>query len=418
MSFTSFDLPAAVQRALADAGHTQATPIQTAAIPMVLAGHDVMACAQTGTGKTAAFALPALARLSASAPKTARGPRVLVLAPTRELVNQILAAFGVYAKHGHVRAAAVVGGVPYPAQIKALARPLDILIATPGRLIDHLERKRVDLSGVEMLILDEADRMLDMGFIHAVEQIAQATPSTRQTLLFSATLAGKIAKLSQRLLKSPKHIEVTPAHERHANIEQRLHLADDVSHKHRLLKHLLADDSMDKAIVFTATKRGADQLARTLQAQGHAAAALHGDMNQRARNRTLSELRSGNVQLLVATDVAARGIDVNGVSHVINFDVPRVAEDYVHRIGRTGRAGATGVAISLALPADRGQWRAIERFTGHSVTHDIIPGLAPKPQTATARPAPQGRQRPRSNQPAARTRPNHKPAFKPAVRRG
>jgi superfamily II DNA/RNA helicase len=240
-----------------------------------------------------------------------------------------------------------------------------------------MERGRIDYSRLEVLVLDEADRMLDMGFIHAVEKIAAATPATRQTLLFSATLEGNIAKLASRLLKNPRRIQIATQQERHENIEQRLHHVDDGAHKHRLLTHLLDDSNMDKAIVFTATKRGADRLAKTLHAKGHPATALHGDMNQNQRNRAITNLRSGSVRLLVATDVAARGIDVSGITHVINFDLPKNAEDYVHRIGRTGRAGAKGIAISFAAPDNFQQLRDIERYTRQTIQAHVIPGLEP-----------------------------------------
>lgn len=378
MSFTNLNLNPAILSAIVDSGYTVPTPIQSQAIPLVLAGHDLMASAQTGTGKTAAFILPTLQRLSASVPQKGRGPRVLILTPTRELANQITDAALKYGKRLHFKMGSILGGMPYPAQNRLLSQPLDIMVATPGRLMDHMERGRVDFSRLEVLILDEADRMLDMGFIDAVERIAAATPATRQTLLFSATLDGNIGKLAQRLLKQPKRVQIATAQAKHEHIEQRLHYANDVAHKNRLLQHLLADNSLTKAIVFTSTKRHADRLARDLYAQGYASAALHGDMNQGARNRTIKNLRSNTVRLLVATDVASRGIDVAGISHIINFDLPKSAEDYVHRIGRTGRAGASGVAISLALRSDSTSVKQIERYTGQTLPQLIIPGLEPK----------------------------------------
>ncbi len=273
--------------------------------------------------------------------KSGRGPRVLVLTPTRELALQVTSSADKYSKFlRRMSIGTVLGGMPYPKQRRLLESPLDILVATPGRLIDFMEQGRVDFSRLELLVLDEADRMLDMGFIKPVERIAGATPASRQTLLFSATLDGGIATLAKRLLRQPKLIEIAASKARHENIEQRLHQVDDGSHKHRLLDHLLRLDDVDQAIVFTATKRGADRLAGKLHDGGHAAAALHGNMNQSQRNRTLAKLRSGDVRVLVATDVAARGIDVVSITHVINYDLPKVGEDYVHRIGRTGRAGA------------------------------------------------------------------------------
>ena len=394
MSFKSLNLNPAILSAIAQSGYVTPTPIQSEAIPLVLAGHDLMASAQTGTGKTAAFILPALQRLSTPATKPGRGPRVLVLTPTRELASQITDAAMKYGKHLRFKMGSILGGMPYPAQHRLLSQSLDLMVATPGRLMDHMDSGRVDFSRLEILVLDEADRMLDMGFINAVQQIAAATPATRQTLLFSATLDGGIAKLAQRLLKDPKRIAISHAEARHENITQRLHLANDVAHKNRLLQHLLAD--VDKGIVFTATKRHADRLAKELHAQGYAAAALHGDMKQSARNRTIKNLRSNAVRLLVATDVAARGIDVNGISHVINFDLPRTGEDYVHRIGRTGRAGATGIAISFALRSDMGNVRDIERYTGQAIPPHIIVGLEPKHEAPSS--APRGK--PKHKRPA------------------
>ena len=378
MSFEKLQLHPTILKAIADSGYTTPTPIQNEAIPEVLAGHDLMASAQTGTGKTAAFMLPALQCLTEPSPVKSRGPRVLVLTPTRELATQVNEAARKYGKYLRARTVSILGGMPYPMQNKLLAQPVDILVATPGRLIDHLERGRLDFSRLEMLILDEADRMLDMGFIDDVEKIAAATPASRQTLLFSATLEGTIAGLAKRLLKDPKRIQIAAQQARHENIEQRLHVVDDLAHKNRLLQHLLNDADVKQAIVFTATKRDADTLAQDLFAVGHEAAALHGDMNQGARNRTLTKLRRGDIRVLVATDVAARGIDVNGISHVFNFDLPKFAEDYVHRIGRTGRAGASGIAISFASFRDVTQLKRIERYTGQAITPHIIPGMEPK----------------------------------------
>ena len=337
MTFEKLALHPSILKAITESGYTTPTPVQMQAIPQALEGHDLMASAQTGTGKTAAFVLPSLHRLSTPSTKNSRGPRVLVLTPTRELANQVTAASIKYGKHMRFRIGSVVGGMPYPPQMRLLSQPLDILVATPGRLLDHMERGRIDYSRLEVLVLDEADRMLDMGFIHAVEKIAAATPAARQTLLFSATLEGSIAKLAKRLLKNPKLIQINTVQERNEQIEQRLHHVDDGAHKQRLLTHLLNDGDMDKAIVFTATKRGADRLAKTLHAKGHPATALHGDMNQNQRNRAITNLRSGTVRLLVATDVAARGIDVSGITHVINFDLPKNAEDYVHARHRAVR---------------------------------------------------------------------------------
>ena len=391
VTFEKLALHPAILQAIVESGYTTPTPIQAQAIPQALAGHDLMASAQTGTGKTAAFVLPSLQRLSTPSAVSSRGPRVLVLTPTRELANQVTDAAAKYGRHMRFRIGSIVGGMPYPPQMRLLSQPLDILVATPGRLLDHMERGRVDYSRLEVLVLDEADRMLDMGFIHAVEKIAAATPKGRQTLLFSATLEGNVAKLAGRLLKNPKRIQIATAQERHENIEQRLHHVGGGEHKRELLAHLLSDSAMDKAIVFTATKRGADRLAKALHAQGHPATALHGDMNQNQRNRAVHGLRTGHVRLLVATDVAARGLDVSGITHVINYDMPKSPEDYVHRIGRTGRAGAKGIAISFAGPEDRGQLRDIERYTRQGIPVHVIAGLEPKAVSGK----PQAQDRPR-----------------------
>jgi superfamily II DNA/RNA helicase len=272
----------------------------------------------------------------------------------------------------------IVGGMPYPLQNKLLSQPLDILVATPGRLLDHMERGRIDLSRLQMLILDEADRMLDMGFLPDVERICAQLSTERQTLLFSATLDGDIARIAKQILKNPKTIQVAAQKEKHANIEQRLHFVDDMTHKNKLLEHLLIAPEVNQAIIFTSTKRHADVLAEDLYAAGHKTAALHGDMTQGARNRTLTKLRHGDIKVLVATDVAARGIDVHGITHVINYDLPKFAEDYVHRIGRTGRAGNTGIAISFASGADRHLLRKIEQFTGNRMDAAVIEGFEPK----------------------------------------
>jgi superfamily II DNA/RNA helicase len=400
VTFESLNLHPSILRAIEESGYTNATPIQAQAIPEVMAGHDLMASAQTGTGKTAAFALPALNLLATPHESKSRGPRILVLVPTRELAAQVNEAARKYGKFIRARTVSIVGGMPYPLQNKLLSQPLDILVATPGRLIDHMERGRIDMSRLQMLILDEADRMLDMGFMPDVERICNALPAERQTLLFSATLDGNIGRIAQQILRNPKTIQVAAQTQKHENIEQRLHFVDDMTHKNKLLEHLLIAPEVNQVIVFTSTKRHADLLAEDLYAAGHKTAALHGDMTQGARNRTLTKLRHGDVKVLVATDVAARGIDVHGITHVINYDLPKFAEDYVHRIGRTGRAGNTGIAISFASHMDRHQVRKIEQFTGQRLEPSVIAGFEPK------RPAPRtdgpGRGRPgdRSSRPS------------------
>lgn len=403
MSFETLGLNPSILKAVIEAGYNQPTPIQLQAIPAALEGRDLMASAQTGTGKTAAFILPSLHRIATPSTSPGRGPRVLVLTPTRELAAQVNDAARKYGKHMRARTVSVVGGMPYPVQNKLLSQPVDILVATPGRLIDHMQRGRIDFSRLEVLVLDEADRMLDMGFIDDVERIAAATPATRQTLLFSATLDGSIAGLAQRLLNNPLRIEVSSAQARHEQIEQKLHFVDNLSHKHKLLQHILTDADLRQAIVFTATKRDADSLAEDLHAQGHKVAALHGDMNQGARNRTITKLRHGDLRVLVATDVAARGIDVNGITHVINFDLPKIAEDYVHRIGRTGRAGNTGIAVSFASMADRRHLYSIERLTGQRLEAIVIPGLEPQ-MRAPSKPT-GDRKKPFNNKPRSNNAP-------------
>ena len=379
MSFSKLNLEAPILKAINLCGYTTPTPIQEQAIPKALEGHDLIATAQTGTGKTAAFVLPALQRLSvpSTSTKRSKGPRVLVLTPTRELANQITEAVRTYGKFMRIRSGAILGGMPYFEQQRLLSQPVDLIVATPGRLIDHLERGRIDFSRLELLILDEADRMLDMGFSDAVDTIAAATPANRQTLMFTATMDNTMAKLAQRLLKEPVRIEIVGKKTTLEAIEQRLHAADDMQHKSRMLNHLIADSGMTRAIIFSSTKRNADQLARELHQQGHAAEALHGDMTQGARNRTIMNMKRGKIRLLVATDVAARGLDVTGITHVINYDLPKNAEDYVHRIGRTGRAGATGIAISFASFREMDSLNKIERYIGQSLPQHTIPGLEP-----------------------------------------
>ncbi|MBA2726746.1 MAG: DEAD/DEAH box helicase [Parachlamydiaceae bacterium] len=400
-NFDVLNLHPQILKAISEMGYVSPTPIQQQAIPKVLEGCDLQASAQTGTGKTAAFILPALQLLLEPAKVKANGPRILILVPTRELAMQVAAESIKYSKYmPRTKTVCIYGGAPYPIQNRDLSRPYEILIATPGRLIDHLSRGRISLARVEMLILDEADRMLDMGFIEPVEQIAADTPSDRQTLLFSATLKGSVLSLSRRLLKNPIELSIAHSHDKHELIEQRLHHVDNIGHKHRLLDHLLNDPEMNQAIVFTSTKINADQLVDTLYEQGHNVAALHGDMNQRQRTRTINQLRLGEIRVLVATDVAARGIDVSTISHVINFDLPSNAEDYVHRIGRTGRAGTKGIAMSFAAGRDSMLVRKIEQFTGQKIALIIVPGFEAKTKHHAAGPgASSGKPRSRSQFP-------------------
>ena len=409
MSFEALGLHASLVKAVTAAGYTAPTPVQEQAIPAGIAGRDMLVSSQTGSGKTAAFMLPALHQLAGieSAPMSrtpaqeaqssrARGervrfkpaqPKVLVLTPTRELALQVTTATEQYTTDmRRIRAVSILGGMPYPKQMQLLAKNPEILVATPGRLIDHMESGKIDFSELKILVLDEADRMLDMGFIEDIEKIVDATPSTRQTMLFSATLDGVVGNMARRITNDPLVIQIASATNRHENITQRVHFCDDLSHKNRLLDHLLRDESLDQAVVFTATKRDADMIADRLNIGGFAAAALHGDMHQGARNRTLDSLRRGSIKVLVATDVAARGIDVPNITHVVNYDLPKFPEDYVHRIGRTGRAGRNGIAISLVNHAEGMNVRRIERFTKQPIPVDVVEGFEPKRATPATRP--------------------------------
>lgn len=389
-TFDELNLHPQIMKAIAELGYITPTEIQLKAIPQIASGVDIRAAAQTGTGKTAAFLLPALHRLVANPVKGGQGPRVLVLAPTRELATQIANQAKQYSKHlDRVKTVCIGGGVPYQEQMRQLSRPYEILIATPGRLQDLVDKGKIQFSRLEMLVLDEADRMLDMGFIDAVEQIVALTPKSRQTLLFSATLQGSVLRLSEKLLNKPTDVIVSTVRTKNENIKQSLFYVDDVQHKNRLLDHILREEnSMDCAIIFTSTKRYADQLVDDLHEQGHDAAALHGDMSQRQRTRTMMQLRNGKIKILVATDVAARGIDLQSITHVINFDLPRNVEDYVHRIGRTGRAGAKGVALSFAERRDTLVVKRIEEFTGHAMNVAEIAGLEPRKTRSSQAPRP------------------------------
>lgn len=367
MGFKQFNLDEKILDALEKAGLTVPTAIQERAIPLILEGKDLWASAQTGTGKTAAFILPAQQMLSKPA-RPGRGPRVLILTPTRELAMQVANESAKFSSgFPQFKTVCVFGGVPYPMQNRQLSRPYDLLVATPGRLIDHLERRRIDLSRVELFILDEADRMLDMGFIEPVEYIASQLPPSHQTLLFSATLNRGVKKLSEKLLKNPVEIAIVPEKTKHEQISQHFEAVDNIDHKHRRLNEILKFPDINQAIVFTATKRAADELADKLSQDGFDASALHGGMNQRQRTRTIASFRKSQIKILVATDVAARGIDVLTISHVVNFDIPMSGEEYVHRIGRTGRAGRAGTAISFAARRDRQKLVHIEKYTGQAI---------------------------------------------------
>lgn len=412
MSFEALGLHVNIIRALTDSGYTKPTPVQEQAIPAAIGGRDLMVSSQTGSGKTAAFMLPALHKLvstevvSYTNSKTpnqerqsarSRGerprfqaakPKMLVLTPTRELALQVTTATDKYSAYSRrIKAVSILGGMPYPKQMQLLSRNPEILVATPGRLIDHMESGKINFSELQMLVLDEADRMLDMGFIDDIEKIVAATPPTRQTMLFSATLDGVVGTMAKRITTDPLVIQIAGSASKHENIQQRVHFVDDLSHKNRMLDHLLRDVTVDQAVVFTATKRDADSIADRLNIAGFAAAALHGDMHQGARNRTLDALRRGQVRVLVATDVAARGIDVPGITHVFNYDLPKFPEDYVHRIGRTGRAGRKGLAVSLVNHAESMHVKRIERFTKQLIPVDVIEGFEPKKAAAPSRSA-------------------------------
>ncbi len=366
-TFDGFGLAEPLRRALKAENHLTPTPIQAQAIPHLMQGKDLLGIAQTGTGKTAAFALPILHRLAAERrPRVAGRPHALILAPTRELACQIDERFRAYGRGLGLKSAVILGGVGQGKQVQALRAGVDILIATPGRLLDLHSQRHVSLAEVTVLVLDEADRMLDMGFIRDVRKIVAACRKERQTLLFSATMPSDIAKLAAEILRDPVRVEVTPAKVTADRIEQRVYFVPAQA-KRTLLTELLADPAMDRVLVFTRTKRGADRVCRTLQQAGVATEALHGNKAQNARVRALEAFRSGRVRILVATDIAARGIDVVGISHVINYELPNEPESYVHRIGRTARAGAGGSAIAFCDPSERPYLQAIERLMRASV---------------------------------------------------
>ena len=375
-SFDELGLSAALLRAVAAEGYTTPTPIQAESIPPVLAGRDVLGCAQTGTGKTAAFSLPILDLLSEDGADRRRGgrrlPRVLILSPTRELATQIADSIRTYGRHTRLKHVVIYGGVSQHRQVRALDAGVDIIVATPGRLMDLMEQGFVDLSEVETFILDEADRMLDMGFIQPIRQIAQNIPDERQTLLFSATMPGSISKLANSLLRDPVRISVTPVASAAPLIDQTLFMVPG-EQKAALLVHMLEDPEIESAVVFVRTKHGADRLTKRLTKGKIRAESIHGNKSQNQRQRALESFRSGRSRVLVATDVAARGLDVDGITHVFNFDLPNEPEAYVHRIGRTGRAGATGFAVSFCSREERNFLRNIERLVGERMTPTEIP---------------------------------------------
>jgi ATP-dependent RNA helicase RhlE len=373
IQFNELGLAEPILRALTDQKYTDPTPIQGKVIPAMLAGNDIVGIAQTGTGKTAAFVLPILNKLAKTkdrpAPKTCRS---LIVAPTRELAVQIADNVRKYSKHMHISSTVVMGGVKAGPQIKGLARGVDVLVATPGRLLDHMDSGFVNLSATQVVILDEADQMLDMGFIPAIRKIMKQVPRQRQTGLFSATMPTAIRSLANDFLRDPQEISVAPASTPIERIEQKVLPVSSADKRHVLTKLILDDETVERAIVFTRTKHGADRVCAHLEKAGIKAGAIHGNRNQNQRQRTLGDFKTGKISVLVATDVAARGIDIPDVSHVFNFELPNVPESYVHRIGRTARAGKEGIAISLCAPDEKVQLRDIERLIGISFG---LPGM-------------------------------------------
>ncbi len=404
-SFASLGLSAEILRAVSDEGYTQPTPIQLQAIPVVLEGRDVLAGAQTGTGKTAGFTLPMLHLLSnRSTPVRRGGVRALVLTPTRELAAQVEESVRTYGRHLKLRSALVFGGVGINPQIDALRAGVDILVATPGRLLDLIGQKAVDLGMVEILVLDEADRMLDMGFIRDIRKVLALLPKKRQNLLFSATFSDEIRTLADGLLDKPVLVEVARRNADSEQVEQRIHPVDK-SGKRGLLSHLVRSGDWRQVLVFTRTKHGANRLAEQLGKDGIEAAAIHGNKSQGARTRALSGFKAGEVRVLVATDIAARGLDIEQLPHVVNYELPNVAADYVHRIGRTGRAGSTGEAISLVSPDEHAYLADIERLLKRRLPREVVPGFEPGTAPATSEDD-EDRRPPRQQRPqGARNRP-------------
>ena len=397
MSFENLGLSAELLLAVIEQGYSEPSPIQRQAIPVLLQGRDIMASAQTGTGKTAGFTLPMLQRLAESNKGEGhRAVRILVLTPTRELAAQVGACVETYGRHLPFRSSVIFGGVKINPQINRLRNGVDILVATPGRLLDHMQRGTVDLSRVEMLVLDEADRMLDMGFIHDIRRIVKRLPDRdqRQSMLFSATFSKEIRQLSQQFLTAPEKIEVAPRNSTVELIDQRVHPVQK-SRKREMLSHMIGSGYWKQVLVFTRTKHGANRLTRQLETDGLSAAAIHGNKSQAARTRALSEFKRGDIRVLVATDIAARGLDIDQLPHVVNFELPNVPEDYVHRIGRTGRAGNGGTAVSLVAPDEMKLLRDIERLIKRASPQQAVEGYESH-VAETARPAPARPGKPRS----------------------
>ncbi|TXD97781.1 DEAD/DEAH box helicase [Psychrobacter frigidicola] len=375
VTFTDLNIAKPILTALERSGYTHPTPIQAQAIPFALAGRDLLLSAQTGSGKTAAFVIPLLDRLS-RATSFDKYTKALILTPTRELAQQVHDSVRTYSKDMRgLFCVPLVGGAPYNGQITALKKGVQVIVATPGRLLDHINAGRVDLSQLEVLVLDEADRMLDMGFADDISDILRAAPSDRQTIMCSATWDGPVGKIAASFTKNPERVAIKVES---AHIDEKVYYCDDFDHKNRLLDKIVCQKDMEQVIIFAATKRSTEKLAKSLQEEGHKASFLHGDLPQSKRNRIVQDLRNGKCKILVATDVAARGLDVPALSHVINYDLPRQTEDYVHRIGRCGRAGRTGVAISLCSMDDRPQLNAINRYLDRKMEVCVIEGMEPK----------------------------------------
>ncbi len=396
MSFSTLGLRPDSLRAVADQGYTEPTPVQARAIPIVLSGRDLLAGAQTGTGKTAAFVLPMLDGLRARRESGQRKVRALVVVPTRELALQVELAVRTYGGRQPVRSVAIYGGVRMDRQVRSLRQWPEIIVATPGRLLDHVRQGTVDLHQVEILVLDEADRMLDMGFIHDIKRILEQLPVERQTLLFSATFSTRIRHLAADLLRDPESVDVAPRNATAAPIRQLVHPVDRARKRH-LLAHMVRDRDMGQVLVFTRTKRGANRLAEQLGKDGIRAAAIHGNKSQSQRVRALAAFKRGEAQVLVATDIAARGLDIDALPHVVNYELPTVPEDYVHRIGRTGRAGLEGTAISLVSGDERELMTGIERLLKKSIEREVVKGFEPsvayRPEPIITTRPPRGRNR-------------------------
>ena len=378
MSFSDLGLSAELLRAVSEQGYSEPTPVQALAIPVILTGRDLQAAAQTGTGKTAGFTLPLLQRLQSKPlpPQAKRPVRVLILTPTRELAAQVAESVRDYGKHLRFSSAVIFGGVGFGPQADALRRGVDIVIATPGRLLDHVEQRTIDLSKVEILVLDEADRMLDMGFIRDIRRVLALLPSGRQNLLFSATFSDDIRKLAGGILRDPETIDVAPRNSTAERVEQRVYPVDG-HRKRALLSQLIKQGDWKQVLVFTRTKHGANRLCEQLGKDGIQSAAIHGNKSQGARTKALADFKANRVRVLVATDIAARGLDIDQLPHVVNYELPNVPEDYVHRIGRTGRAGSSGEAVSLVAGAERSLLRDIERLLRREIPQTLVPGFEP-----------------------------------------